>query len=134
MLVVDEDREVLEALGADLGRRFGVDFQILVEGSPTRALAVLRDLAAESRQVALVFAGRRMNGSDGVRFLMAAHALHPAAKRILRLDRGDYSSANPAVRAMTLGQIDYHLFTPWQPSSRPACPACSPPATSATDP
>ena len=26
--------------------------------------------------------------------------------------------ANPAVRAMTLGQIDYHLFTPWLPAER----------------
>jgi hypothetical protein len=38
------------------------------------------------------------------------------AKRILRLDRGEYTAANPAVRAMMLGQIDYHLLTPWLPA------------------
>jgi hypothetical protein len=53
-----------------------------------------------------------------VEFLVAAHALHPAAKRILRLERGDYTAANPAVRAMTLGEIDYHLLTPWLPAER----------------
>jgi thioredoxin reductase (NADPH) len=66
----------------------------------------------------LLLAGRRMTKMSGVEFLVAAHALHPAAKRILRLDRGDYTATNPAVRAMTLGQIDYHLFTPWQPAER----------------
>ena len=111
LMVVDEDQAVLEALGGDLGR-FGVDYRILTESSATRALAVLERLAAESQQVALVFAGQQLTGTSGVEFLAAAHGLHPAAKRILRLERGDYTAANPAVRAMTLGQIDYHLFTP----------------------
>jgi thioredoxin reductase (NADPH) len=53
-----------------------------------------------------------------VEFLAAAHSLHPAAKRVLRLERGDYTAANPAVRALTLGQIDYHLFIPWLPAER----------------
>jgi thioredoxin reductase (NADPH) len=59
-----------------------------------------------------------MIGTSGVELLEAAHRLHPAAKRVLRLERGDYTAANPAVRAMTLGQIDYHLFTPWLPAER----------------
>jgi thioredoxin reductase (NADPH) len=112
LLVVDEDRAVLEALSGDLGRRFGVDYRILAESSPTRALAALERLASESQPVALVFAGQQLSGTSGVEFLAAARGLHPAAKRILRLERGDYTAANPAVRAMTLGEIDYHLFTP----------------------
>jgi thioredoxin reductase (NADPH) len=118
LLLVDEDRAVLEALTGDLSRRFGVDYQILAEPSPTRALTVLEQLAAQSQQVALVFAGQQMTEMPGVEFLVAAHALRPAAKRILRLERGDYTAANPAVRAMILGQIDYHLFTPWLPAER----------------
>ena len=31
LLLVDEDRAVLEALAGDLGRRLGVDYQILAE-------------------------------------------------------------------------------------------------------
>lgn len=69
------------------------------------ALAVLERLAAASRRVALVIAGQQMTGTSGVELLEAAHRLHPAAKRVLRLERGDYTAANPAVRAMTLGQI-----------------------------
>jgi thioredoxin reductase (NADPH) len=118
LLVVDEDQAVLEALSGDLGRRFGVDYQILAESSPAQALAVLQQLASDSEPVALVFAGQQLTGTSGVEFLVAAHGLHPAAKRILRLERGDYSAANPAVQAMTLGQIDYHLFSPWLPAER----------------
>ena len=118
LLVVDEDRAVLEALSGDLGRRFGID----TRSSPSRprpgALAVFHRLAEASQQVALVFAGQQMTEMAGVEFLVAAHGLHPAAKRVLRLERGDDTAANPAVRAMTLGQIDYHLFTPWPPAER----------------
>jgi thioredoxin reductase (NADPH) len=118
ILLVEEDRELLEALAGDLGRRLAVDYQILAEPSPTRALAVLQQLAAEVQQVALIFAGREMSQMPGVEFLVAAHVQHPAAKRVLLVGRGDYGAAHPAVRAMTLGQIDYHLFVPWQPVER----------------
>jgi hypothetical protein len=53
-----------------------------------------------------------MTEMAGVEFLVAAHGLHPAAKRVLRLERGDYTAANPAVRAMTLGQIDITCSPP----------------------
>jgi thioredoxin reductase (NADPH) len=118
LLVVDEDQAVLEALSGDLGRRFGLDYQILAESSPTQAVTVLQRLAADAQPVALIFAGQQLTEMPAVEFLVAAHGLHPAAKRILRLERGDYTAANPAVQAMTLGQIDYHLFTPWLPAER----------------
>ena len=118
LLLVDEDRTALEALAGDVGRRFGVDYQIVAEHSPVAALAALERLGARSQAVAVVLAAQRMTEMSGVEFLVAAHELHPAAKRVLLVARGDYSAANPAVRAMTVGQIDYHLFTPWLPAER----------------
>jgi thioredoxin reductase (NADPH) len=118
LVLVDEDPAVLEALAGDLGRRFGADYQLLAERSPTAALTTLGQLAAGARQVALVVAGQRMTQMNGVEFLVAAHEVHPQARRVLLVGRGDYSAAHPAVRAMALGQIDYHLFTPWQPAER----------------
>ena len=50
----------------------------------------------------------------GIEFLAGAHELHPLAKRILLVER-DYTTANPIVPAMMLGQIDYHLVKPWLP-------------------
>ena len=125
LFLVDEDRPALEALAADLGRRFGADYQILAEPSPMAALTRLGHLGAQSQPVALLLAAQRIAEMSGVEFLVAAHELHPAAKRVLLVARGDYSAAHPAVQAMTVGQIDYHLFTPWQPAERWLYPALS---------
>jgi thioredoxin reductase (NADPH) len=118
VFLVDEDGTALEALASDVGRRFGADYQIVAERSPAAALSTLSQLGARSPAVALVLASQQMTEMSGVEFLAAAHELHPAAKRVLLVARGDYSAAHPAVRAMTVGQIDYHLFTPWQPAER----------------
>ena len=65
--------------------------------------------------VALVIAARRMEGQDGLALLLRAHELHPSAKRVLLEHRGEWTSGEPVVRAMTLGQVDYVLFRPWLP-------------------
>jgi len=116
-LVNDQDR-VLDALAGDLARRFGVDYRILGERSPAAALATLAQLAAGSEEVALLIAAQRMRQMPGVEFLVRAHELQPAAKRVLLVGRRQWTSTNPAVRAMTLGQIDDYLFEPWLPAGR----------------
>jgi thioredoxin reductase (NADPH) len=78
LFLVDEDRAVLEALAADLGRRFGADHEIVAACSPTAALAALSKLGTRSRAVAALLAPQRMAGMSGVEFLVAAHKLHPA--------------------------------------------------------
>lgn len=110
---------VLEALAAELRRRFGADYQVLAEASPA-ALAALERLAAGSDPVALVVAGEALPGTSGVAFLVRAHELHPDARRMLLIGRGEWASgaAHPAVRAMTLGQIDSYLFHPWAEPER----------------
>ena len=90
---------------------------------PAAGLAQLAALADAREPVALLIADQRMPEMTGIEFLARAHALHPLAKRILLVER-DYTTANPIVPAMMLGQIDYHLVKPWSPTS--ACiPAVS---------
>jgi thioredoxin reductase (NADPH) len=118
LFLVDDRPKVLEALAADLGRRFGADHRVLTEGSPTTALETLLRLAEQAQEVAVVVAGQRMTELPGVPFLLRAHELHPSAKRVLLVGRREWSPTNPAVRAMTLGQIDTYLFEPWLPVAR----------------
>src|SRR4029450_1241544 len=118
LFLVDDRPEVLEALAADLGRRFGTDHRILAEASPGAALDALEELAGQDEEVALVVAGQRMAELPGVPFLLRAHELHPSAKRVLLVGRREWTPTNPAVRAMTLGQIDTYLFEPWLPVAR----------------
>ena len=118
LFLVDDRPRVLEALAGDLERRFGGDHRIVTEGAPGAALAALAELARRGEEVALVVAGQKMEALPGVQFLCRAHDLHPTAKRVLLVGRREWTPANPAVRAMTLGQIDTYLFEPWLPVAR----------------
>src|SRR5215216_7601777 len=113
-LVVD-DQGLLAALARDLERRFGNDYRVLAERSPVEAVAALERLAGGTDPVALVVAARHMQELDGLGLLLRAHELHPSAKRVLLEHRGEWTSGQPVVRAMTLGQVDYVLFRPWLP-------------------
>jgi thioredoxin reductase (NADPH) len=107
LFVVDHDRTALDALVADLVRRFGNDFTVRGETSPPAALRILRELAAANEPVAVLLV------DDGASDVLArGHELHPSAKRVLLVDR-DYTSTSPAVQAMTLGRADYHIVRPW---------------------
>jgi thioredoxin reductase (NADPH) len=114
IFVVAPDPAVLAALEADLDRRFGKDARIIAMDDPDAALDELAGLADDAEPVALVIADERMPDMTGIAFLKSAHALHPAAKRVLLVER-DYTASNPIVPAMMLGQIDYHLVKPWSP-------------------
>jgi thioredoxin reductase (NADPH) len=118
LFLVDDRPQVLEALAADVTRRFGADHRILAETSPQAALTALEALARRGGEVALVVAGQRMAELAGVPFLLRAHELHPSAKRALLVGRREWTPTNPAVRAMTLGQLDTYLFEPWLPVAR----------------
>jgi thioredoxin reductase (NADPH) len=115
ILVVADDGRLVDRLTTDLERRFGGHYRILAEGSPAGALAALERLARGGEPVALVVAARRMEGLDGLALLARAQELHPSAKRVLLEHRGEWTSGEPVVRAMTLGQVDYVLFRPWLP-------------------
>ena len=118
LFLVDDRPKVLAALAGDLERRFGTDHRVLTGTSPGAALEALAGLARDGQEVALVVAGQRMAELPGVALLLKARDLHPSAKRVLLVGRREWTPANPAVRAMTLGQIDTYLFEPWLPVAR----------------
>src|SRR5215212_8604955 len=115
ILLVADDGRLLDGLTGDLERRFGSDYQVQAERSPAAGLAAMERLAGGDEPVALVVAARRLEGTDGLGLLLRAHELHPSAKRVLLEHRGEWTSGQPVVRAMTLGQVDYVLFRPWLP-------------------
>lgn len=124
MLVAD-DGPRLEALRLDLSRRYEADYRVVGVASAGAALAMLGDLAGSGAEVALLIADEHLADMPAVDFLARAHELHPGAKRVLLIDRGDWSGTHPAVLAMAFGSIDYHLYVPWQPLERILYPAVS---------
>jgi thioredoxin reductase (NADPH) len=115
ILLVAENGRLLDALAGDLGRRFGGHYRLMAERSPAAAVTTLERLAGGADPVAMVITARRMEELDGLALLLRAHELHPSAKRVLLEHRGEWTSGEPVVRAMTLGQVDYVLFWPWLP-------------------
>ena len=113
--VVAEDGSRLDSLTRDLNRRYDADYRVVGLASARTALTMLRDLANAGTEVALLIADERIVEMNAVDFLVSAHDLHPGAKRVLLIQRGDWSPAHPVVCAMALGKIDYHLYTPWYP-------------------
>ena len=107
LFVLDHDRRSLDSLLSALSRRFGNDFTVTGDTSPPAALGTLEEMAVAGEPVALLLVDDL--ASD---FLDCAHRLHPSAKRVFLVDR-DYRSASPAVQAMALGRIDYHVVRPW---------------------
>jgi thioredoxin reductase (NADPH) len=114
IFLIAHERSVLEALNKDISKRFGNDYTIFCDQHPSAALDRLKQMASDFEPLALIIADERMPEMSGVDFLIKAHEIHPAAKRILLVER-DYTQANPSVPAMILGKIDYHLVKPWFP-------------------
>ena len=112
LFVIDNDPGVVSAMTGDLDRRFGQDFTVVGETTADAGLAALERLAAHGVPVALLIADHDLAGLPGTDFLARAHELHPQARRVLLVER-DYSVRSPVVRAMTLGEADYHLSKPW---------------------
>ena len=112
LFVIDNDPGVVSAMTGDLGRRFGQDFTVVGETTADAGLAALQRLADHGVPVAVLIVDHDLAGLPGADFLARAHELHPQARRVLLVER-DYSVRSPVVRAMTLGEADYHLSKPW---------------------
>src|SRR3954451_4838596 len=80
-LVVDDERDTVEALRLALDRRVGADYTVLGYQSPHAGLAVLQRLRDCGRPVAVLTADLWMPEMTGLEFLVRAPWLHPDAGR-----------------------------------------------------
>jgi thioredoxin reductase (NADPH) len=124
-LLVSDDAPRLEALRHDLSRRYTADYQVTTAVSAATALTGLAVQAGSGAEVALIIADEHLKDMPAVDFLARAHGLHPAAKRILLIDRGQWAEPHPVIAAMAVGKIDYHLYVPWFPPEQHLHPAVS---------
>lgn len=114
ILTVDDDPQVLRAIGRDLLTRYGRDFRVVRAQSGAEALEVLRHERENAQPVALLLSDQRMPQQDGVQFLAEAKTLVPSAKRALLTA---YADTDAAIAAINTSQVDYYLQKPWDPPS-----------------
>ena len=116
--VIGDDAGLRDRLVADLSRRFEPDYRILGASSPD-GMAQLAELADRSERVAAVVTATDLpaSGLTGTDLLLQVRAQHPAAKRILLVQRGRWRG-HPVRQAMVLGHVDSYLFIPWFPEEQ----------------
>ena len=100
---------------AELRKRYGADYQVIVTGSTEEAVDVLGQLRDDGSQVALVLADRQLPGMTGTELLARVRQLHPPARRALLISWGDRSSMEAVAEATVLGDLDAYAVTPGTP-------------------
>ena len=109
---IDDDPQVLRAIGRDLRTMYGKEYKIMSTTSAKEALESLTDLKNSSDVVALFVCDQRMPEMDGTDFLAKAIKIFPDAKRVLLTA---YSDTEAAIKAINDVRLDYYLMKPWDP-------------------
>lgn len=109
---IDDDPQVLRAIGRDLKSKYNQDYRIISTSSAKEALEALVELQNGGDVVALFLVDQRMPEMEGVDFLHDAMKIYPEAKRVLLTA---YSDTQAAIKAINNVQLDYYLTKPWNP-------------------
>lgn len=109
---IDDDQQVLRAIGRDLKSKYRQDYKVLSSDSAKEALASLIELKNKGENVALFISDQRMQEMEGVDFLEKAMEIYPDAKRVLLTA---YSDTDAAIKAINDVHLDYYLTKPWDP-------------------
>jgi thioredoxin reductase (NADPH) len=114
ILAVDDEPEVLNSIGRDLGQHYGSTYRVLKASSGDLALDTVRELKRRGSAVALFVVDERMPGMTGTEFLAEALKLFPEARRVLLTA---YADTDTAIRAINQIGLDHYLLKPWEPPS-----------------
>jgi thioredoxin reductase (NADPH) len=93
IFAVDDDPEVLKAVGRDLQRRSGREYRVLRADSGQSALDTLGKVKLRNDPVTLFLVDQRMPRKMGGEFLQRARELFPDAKRNLLTAYADTDAA-----------------------------------------
>ena len=112
ILTVDDEPEVLNAIGRDLRSHFAAEYQIMKAASGAEALDATRQLTQRGTPIALFLVDERMPGMTGTQFLVEALKLSPGSRRVLLTA---YADTQTAIEGINKVGLDYYLLKPWEP-------------------
>ena len=112
ILLVDDEKTVLDSLSAQLARLFGDAYEYEAAESAGEAWEVLEDLQAEGARVVVVVSDWLMPGQRGDEFLARVRERYPDTGRIMLTGHAEPEALE---RARTSARVHRLLFKPWQP-------------------
>jgi len=112
IMSVDDDPQVLAAIGRDLRGRYGEDYRVIRAASGAEGLEALDELKGRGDDVALFVIDQRMPEMEGTEFLLQAQTRFPEAKRVLLTA---YADTDAAIQAINEVALDHYLMKPWDP-------------------
>jgi thioredoxin reductase (NADPH) len=112
IFTLDDEPQVLNAVGRDLRAHFRSDYRIMSAGSGRDALEALQQLKQRNTPVALFLVDQRMPEMSGVEFLGEAMKLYPEARKVLLTA---YADTEAAIASINKVGLDYYLMKPWDP-------------------
>ena len=112
LLLATTDPATRSVIGAELRRRYGGDYEVVVCSDYEHARAVLEGLRRWGRQVALVIGCYGPADRHGLDFLRRAYSLHPSAKRAVAAIWGDFDSTAAVFAAIGHGHAELLLLRP----------------------
>ncbi|MGE0638865.1 MAG: FAD-dependent oxidoreductase [Thermoanaerobaculia bacterium] len=112
LLAVDDDADVLEAVGRDLRDRYRDDYMVLKARSGEEALQAVSEAQARSVPVALFLVDQRMPGMTGTELLKRLVKLSPDSRRVLLTA---YADTDAAISSINEIGLDHYLLKPWHP-------------------
>jgi response regulator RpfG family c-di-GMP phosphodiesterase len=104
ILVVDDDRDVLDSL-VELLRR---DYEVVSTSDPAEAASILQ----ADQDLALILTDQRMPGKTGVELLAEAARRNPETVRMLFTG---YSDISAVIAAINDGFVYRYITKPWEP-------------------
>src|SRR5213078_560685 len=81
IVVVGAGDQEPSTVAEHLNRRYGAEYDVIVEQSAALGLERLMSLRDQGRDVAIVLADKRLPDGPGIAFLSQAQGFHPDAKR-----------------------------------------------------
>ena len=112
ILAADDDATDRGVLERELQKRYGTDYDVVIEATGAAALRTLELRGERGQPVALVLASQSMADIEGTVLLGRVSALQPTARRGLLVMWGDPAPAAAILQAIALGQFDYYVPKP----------------------
>ena len=112
IFIVDDDKQVLNAIHRDLRKEYRKSYRVMSTSSAKDALEGLVQLKNKNEIVSLFISDQRMPEMLGVEFLEKAIEIFPESKRVLLTA---YSDIDAAIKAINDIRLDYYLLKPWDP-------------------